>query len=241
MNSARGDAGPLPTEALRRVPGVAEAELSADDLARLPDATPPPPWDMVIDAVLWVHRPGAGAGDALHPAIHGRRPVGLGIAGFVRYRDSPVGTYRELLASPTLVRGGLWRLHVPLIAVDHLASLHSGRAHWALPKMLAAFEGTPGADRDLEARGAGWWVRAGVRPVGPTLPLLLRLSLAQAWPDGSVRSFPVTFKGRVRFARVDVAVDERASFASWLRSGRHTAMLLTATRMRLAHPRRAGR
>ncbi len=226
----------IPPGALRRLPGVPESRLDSETTAQLPQATPPPPWEAAVDAVLWVQHAARGVDATLPPGLRPRRGLRVGIGGFVRYRDTPVGSYDELLACPTLVRGGLWRLHVPLIAVDSPASLHAGRAHWALPKVLAGFAGRPEHGQLLEARGQRWWVRARIAASGPAVPARLRVSLAQVWPDGVVRAFPVTFRGRVRIARVRVAVSEDASFSGWLKSGTHLGVLLSDTHMRLPAP-----
>ena len=163
--------------------------------------------------------------------------VRLAVAGFVRYHRTPVGAYDELLASPTLVGGGLWRLHLPLIAVDSLASLHAGRAHWALPKTLAEFSGAPASRRSVEARGPGWSLHAAVVARGPTVPVWMRVSLAQVRGTGEVVTFPVVFRGPAQLARVEVTVSESASFADWLRPGIHLGVLLRGVRMRLGRAR----
>lgn len=216
-------------------PGLPGSGLAAELVERLPASTPGPPWDARIDAVLWVHRRTGAATASLPPGIRAR---GLGptIAGFVRYRDTPVGSYHEVLASPTLVRGGFWRLHVPFIAVDSLPSLHAGRAHWALPKGLASFTGSPTPGSRMAAEGDGWTVRAAITAGRPALPAWLRISLVQRWPDGTVRSFPVTFRGRLRVGRVHVDVAEGAAVARWLRPGRHLAVCLSNASMRLSRP-----
>ena len=226
-----------PGQALHRVPGVLESRLDPAVASRLPSATPPPPWDTTVDAVLWTHRATAAASRVLPQAVRSRRVARLAIAGFVRYRGTPVGAYDELLASPTLVRGGLLRLHVPLIAVDSLASVHAGRAHWALPKTLAVFSGAPAARSAVEARGPGWSLRVGISARGPTVPAWMRVSLAQARAAGELVTFPVTFRGSVQLARVEVTVSDSASFADWLRPGRHLGVLLRDVSMRL-HPAR---
>ena len=229
--------GEHPGKALRELPGVPESRLVPDIASRLPAATPPPPWTATVDAVLWTHRATAAASTELPPGVRGRRVLRFAIAGFLRYRGTPVGAYDELLASPTLVRGGLWRLHVPLIAVDSLASLHAGRAHWALPKMLAEFSGAPAASRCVDARGPGWSMHAGVTAHGPTVPAWMRVSLAQVRSTGEVVTCSATFRGPVQLARVQVAVSESASFAGWLRSGSHLGVLLRGVRMRLNRAR----
>jgi len=218
-------------------PGLPGSGLPADLVARLPPSTPGPPWDARIEAVLWSHRSCPAAEATLPPGLT-TRSLGPTMAGFVHYTSTPVGSYHEVLASPVLVRGGLWRLHLSFIAVDSLASLHAGRVHWALPKTLASFTGSPAPGSSMTAQGDGWEVRAAITAGGPALPVWLRVSLAQWWPDGSIGSFPVTFRGRLRVGRVRVEVSEEAPVAGWLRSGRHLAVCLSDTRMTLQPPRR---
>lgn len=231
--SEESSARQRPGDALHGLPGAPESRLEPAVASRLPSATPPPPWETTADAVLWAHPATAAASTVLPPGVRARRVVRFAVAGFVRYHDTPVGAYDELLASPTLVRGGLWRLHVPLIAVDSLASLHAGRAHWALPKTLAAFSGAPAARSSVEARGSGWSLHAAVAARGPSVPAWMRVSLAQVRSTGEVVTFPATFRGPVRLARVEVTVGESASFADWLLPGRHLGVLLRDVRIRL--------
>ena len=158
-------------------PGLPGSGLDADLVARLPPSTPGPPWDTRIEATLWVHRSCAEARATVRPGLRARF-LGPTIAGFVHYTSTPVGSYHEVLASPALLRGGPCRLHLPFIAVDSLASLHAGRVHWALPKTLASFSGTPTPGSSITAQGDGWTVRAAIAAGGPWLPSWLRISLA---------------------------------------------------------------
>ncbi len=238
MSEAEGTAA-LPHDQLRLVPGAPEVALGPEDLAQLPAGSVPPPWDFRMDGVLWIQRAVRDAGAVLPSPLRRRRGFAPGFGGLVAYRESPVGPYREMLASPTLIRGGLWRSHVPFIAVDDAAGLYAGRAHWAFPKSFATFSGDFASPGMLEARGTAWWLRSRVRTIGPRVPFWLRISFAQVWPDGSIGSFPVTFRGWVRLGQVEVAVAEEASFAAWLRPGRHLAFVLTDTRVHLPAARRA--
>ncbi len=151
-------------------------------------APPPPPWRTRADAVVWWH--------------------GATVAAFVTYRESPVGPYREVLASSPLGT-------VPFIAVDSLESLVGGRVNWDLPKELAAFRG-------LCAWGDGWTVEADVRlrPRGLRVPLL-----------GLVRQ-P---RARQRFAGRGTAhpatVEVRPRGRSELRPGRHRGMVVRDARV----------
>jgi hypothetical protein len=101
----------------------------------------PPPWTLHGEAhalLLWL--PGAGTSS---PAEGVRvRTGGLGVLALVRYAQSDVGAYDELLwLSPWGLRMGTRRLHtVPRIFVSTEASRSNGRRNWGIPKELARFE-----------------------------------------------------------------------------------------------------
>ena len=178
---------------------------------------PAPPWDCSVSAVVWWHRPGPGAHDDLPPGSRPLLPVTVG--ALLRYERSPVGPYSEVLGCPVLLRGGgLVHTTVPFIAVDSIASVAGGRAHWALPKVLAAFGPLPGGTR---VDGDGWQVHVRPTPVGPSLPVAARFSTTQ---DGrlSARS---RVRGRARLARVRV---DGSGLPPWLRPGRHPGLVLSA-------------
>ena len=69
---------------------------SAEPGVELP-VSPPPPWPARVRATLWWHRPTAAA-RSLGPSPSVPLTVGM----VVDYLDSPVGPYREVLASPVL-------------------------------------------------------------------------------------------------------------------------------------------
>ena len=59
----------------------------------------------------------------------------------VRYHDTSVGPYSELMFSTGLYRlGGHFGFHISQIYVDSQRSIDGGRANWAVPKKLAIFE-----------------------------------------------------------------------------------------------------
>jgi hypothetical protein len=63
-----------------------------------------------------------------------------GVLAFIRYTESNVGPYDELLWLAPFQRGPEGRAHqVPAIFVSSQASAQSGRANWGLPKELAEF------------------------------------------------------------------------------------------------------
>lgn len=222
-------------DARRELPGAPESRLAAGLAADLPDATPAPPWRCRVEAVVWWHRAPVAAQAALPDAVRGRGPWPLVVGAVVHYLDSPVGPYREVLgalvslsARPTV--------HVPFIAVDSLASVHGGRAHWALPKTLASF--TSGPAGSTRASAAGWEVDVRPAPVGPRLPVAGRLRLLQATATGGTVTGTTTAYARARAARVGVRVGtdtagDPGSIAGWLRSGRHRGLVLSG-RLRVA-------
>jgi hypothetical protein len=188
-----------------------------------------------MSGLLWRHRPTPEAAKAL-PSPLEPRSRGITNVGFVRYSETPVGAYDEVMGAPVTARGGLLgRVHVPLIAVDSIPSVHAGRAHWALPKVMASFTWEP--DDSVRVDGDGWWLSARVVQRGLSIPVLGRSTQAQVRPDGRVGSVPVVMRGRGRVVTVEVAVDPTASFASWLMSGRHRGILLTSATMRVGAPR----
>jgi hypothetical protein len=198
--------------------------------------TPGPPWRVRMSSLIWWHAATPAAGEALPVPLVARKGRGVTSAGFIRYADTPVGPYDEVMGVPVSVQGGrLGRVHIPFIAVDSLPSVHAGRAHWALPKVFADFSGSP-AD-EVRASGDGWWLSARIVRRGPPIPLLGRSSAAQVWPDGRVGSSSVSMYGRGRLVTVEVDVDPDASFASWLRPGRHRGIAASKARLTMGAPR----
>jgi hypothetical protein len=199
---------------LADVPGVPETVLPDELLARLPASTPPPPWRLPARSVVWVQA-GRAPLPAGSPYAGSALPVTL--AALIDYLDSPVGPYREVFAGTLLRRLGRPTVHVPFIAVDSLPSLQAGRAHWALPKTLASFDGELGGRTAV--RGDGWSLDVDVRVVGPPLPSAVPFVCAQA---GRVAS--TTVAGIVRAARVAVSASG-PSLGGWLGSGRHAGFV----------------
>jgi hypothetical protein len=113
----------------------------------------------------------------------------------IRYLDSPVGPYAEMVLAPAFVRRPFPQAHVAFIAVDSGASMVGGRANWALAKVLARFEGTIGPQGDAAVVGPDWTVRVGTRPRPLRLPTWLHYSCCQLWPDLTVRHFPLKVQG----------------------------------------------
>lgn len=83
-------------------------------------ASAPPPWTLQGDATLVLYR--------------------RGILAFIRYAESNVGPYQELLWLAPFRQSPWGRAHtVPRIFVSSEASAQNGRANWGLPKELAVF------------------------------------------------------------------------------------------------------
>ena len=184
---------------------------SAEPGVELP-VSPPPPWPARVRATLWWHRPTAAA-RSLGPSPSVPLTVGM----VVDYLDSPVGPYREVLASPVLRRALLPTLAVPFIAVNSPTSAHGGRVHWDLPKSLATFTGDVAGV--AAAEGVGWHVRTAVRAIGPRLPIVGALRFAQP-VDGGLGVATARMTGRFRLVRVTVQADG-PTLGGWLRSGTH--------------------
>ena len=200
--------------------------LPDDVQAALPAHTPAPPWHCVVDAVVWWHRARPEALADLPPGARAGLPVTVG--ALLRYLESPVGPYAEVLLCPVLLRGGgLVRTTVPFIAVDSVPSIAGGRPHWALPERLAAFTGAGGT---RTAVGDRWEVSADPRTLGPALPLAARFATTQ---DGrtSARS---NVRGRGRLARVVV---EGSGLPAWAVPGRHPGLVLGRSRLVVGPPR----
>lgn len=199
---------------------------SESDRTEWPES-PPPPWPADVRATIWWHRT-TRAGRELLP----QKSVPLTLAMVVDYLDSPVGPYREILASPVLRlpgggRGAMPRMSVPFIAVDSETSVHGGRTHWHLPKVLADFGGDVlGAS---SVSGEGWAVHADARPMGPPFPMKGALGFAQP-VDEELALAGATLTGKARLCRVKVDA-HGPSLGSWLRTGTFFGLQITSGRM----------
>lgn len=190
---------------------------SAEPGVELP-VSPPPPWPARVRATLWWHRATAEA-RALGPSPSLPLTVGM----VVEYLDSPVGPYREVLASPVLRRTVLPTMAVPFIAVDSPTSAHGGRTHWDLPKTLATFTGDVAGV--AAAEGADWHVRTTVQAIGPRLLIAGAIRFAQP-VDGGLGVATVRMAGRFRLVRVTLDADG-PTLGGWLRTGTHAGVTVT--------------
>jgi hypothetical protein len=192
-------------------------------------ATPAPaPWPTVLDAVVWFHRAAPGAAARLPAALRGRRALPVTVGALIRYAETPVGPYHEVLGSPVLLAGRRGpEAVVPFIAVDSLPSVLGGRENWSLPKTLARFEwpARPRGGFELDAEGAGWSVHATVRPRARRLPFAATSRNRQVTPAGKEVTFDSAWRGRARVAWVELET-RGPTLPAWLRSGRHPALVL---------------
>ncbi len=120
---------------------------TASVFAAHPDVQPAPaPWDLRAQAYVLAYRfpkyfvnGAAGVPDALLPHYAG----GLGFLMLVRYTETPVGPYDEVLFIPGSFNvNGVKRYCVTRIYVSSMASVINGQVNWGLPKALANFSYT---------------------------------------------------------------------------------------------------
>jgi hypothetical protein len=221
------------------LPAVPESRLDADLRARLlgGEGSPPPapPWRTQVSAVLWWHRATPSARAQLPDAVRDLPSLPLTVGALVRYRDSPVGSYSEVFASPVLLRRGLRlpAVTVPFIAVDSIASVVGGRAGWALPKTLARALWPPDAPARIETDD--WSVALSVHPRGPIVPFAATLPLLQAQPDRSRRLSSVRTRGRFRAGLAEITTSG-ATLPRWLVPGTHPCVTIAGGRMQISAP-----
>lgn len=191
----------------------------------------PPPWPARVRATLWWHRSTPAARE-LGAELDGRT-IPITVAMMVDYLDSPVGPYREILASPVLWMPGkrlgpMPRMSVPFIAVDSEPSVHGGRVHWELPKVLADFDGDVHAA--FTATGDGWKVRSDAQARGPRLPIAGALGFAQPEAGGGLAVASARLTGSFRYARVDVELSG-PTLPNWLAPGKHHGIVVVGGKM----------
>ena len=99
-------------EALASIAGVPESQLSRHVAGGLPESAPGPPWDCRVSAVYGSHKAKPGAAEILPKVLRGSPRVAVTIGALIRYIDSPVGPYREIVAVPAFVRRPFPQAHV---------------------------------------------------------------------------------------------------------------------------------
>ncbi|AXQ31110.1 hypothetical protein D0B54_21575 [Solimonas sp. K1W22B-7] len=216
-----------PTFDITAIPGSPESVLSPAMLSQLPASAAPAPWDAQAQAILWWGRPSQQLHSQLTPRMQAQGKPLLSIGAILRYDDTPVGTYAEVMAV-TALRGprGVFN-HCPFIAVDSPASVVGGRANWALAKTLARFEGDA-ATRAMTAVGESWTVRVSAKSYGPALSLNLPLpaaTLLQETADGLLQASLKAGRSRLRLARVTVECSGSDALRAYMPSGHYWGVI----------------
>ncbi len=187
---------------------------------------PAAPWHSAVDALLWFHAATPAARGVLPQQLVTRAGIGITIGGLVAYRDGPVGPYNEIFGAPLGLRVLPPLSHVVFMAVDSESSVAGGRRNWALPKVLATFEGQPGRPGTVVAGGDGWELRVSATVRARRFPFSATFRCAQVWPDGAARELSVRMRGRARLGRVVVCHRTTSPLADWLAEGHHPAILV---------------
>src|SRR5215218_8188801 len=198
--------------ALRSAHGTPESELTDAAAARIPASSPAAPWSVTAQGAVWLHRATRTGRDraAADAAPRGVLPVTVGAV--LRYDETPIGPYGEVLGAPAFsAELPLPAALIAFIAVDSAASVHGGRANWALPKVFARFtwSGEPGAGAfavraEGEDAAVPWAVRVVVRPRRRGLAVRLPVRARRPPPGGLI---PVGARAELRPAVVDVDVE----------------------------------
>ncbi|HVU71328.1 MAG TPA: acetoacetate decarboxylase family protein [Mycobacteriales bacterium] len=220
---------PLTAAEIADLPGVPESRLPAAVASQLPESTPDAPWSVKADGVIWFHKAAEGARDALPTAVRDLPALPVTLGALISYRDTPVGPYHEVLGAPLVLRNPLPHLSVPFIAVDSVPSVHGGRAHWGLPKVLAAFDWLPSGPT-VAADGDGWSVRVDTRAFPVPFPYAGVLPQLQPLPGARLGRSLARLFAFARPALVTVATDG-PSLPTWLVPGRHPGLVLSNARM----------
>jgi hypothetical protein len=214
-----------------RLPGAPETALRREDLATLPDSAPGPPWRVSAHVLIWAARAGERARSAIQELVpqevsaHATPIATLG--ALIRYLDTPVGRYSEIIGAVVYCRGGTVFSHIPFIAVDSPVSVVGGRTNWALPKTLANFENQPAPGIPMIATGGDWRVEATPTATRFAVPLLVPrlLALVQLGPHRTVWSVRLSNYGMARLARADVQVSAQPTLRDWFPSGMRPSAL----------------
>jgi hypothetical protein len=220
------------------VPGVPETELVHDLVVRLPENLAPAPWDVRCTGLVWHGRGGRSARAAFAPALRNSRAL-ASIGGFVRYSETPVGTYDEVFGLVASADGMKSWGTVSFMAVDSEASLVGGRTNWSMPKTLASFDGEIGPRKTMAGCGNGpvrWRIEATPTVIGPRIKVRSKMPTRQEFPDGSVRDSHMVARAVIRPALVRVEVVSDGPLASWLKPGRHVGAVIESAEFTLDEP-----
>ncbi|OZC84709.1 hypothetical protein CH254_20105 [Rhodococcus sp. 06-412-2C] len=200
---------------------VPESETERTDWPVSPAA----PWPANVRATIWWHR---ARSSEFGPSGAATLPITMAMV--VDYVTSPVGPYREILASPVLRRdvGRTPRMAVPFIAVDSATSVHGGRTNWHLPKVLAEFDGEVLGKAGVSS--GEWSVHTDSRGYGPQFPMLGSIGFAQPVDGGSAVGI-ARLKGKARLARVRVEATG-PTLSRWMPSGTYFGLQIVSGSMR---------
>lgn len=224
---------------LTGLPGVSETVLSEALAATLPANEAPAPWECRCSAVLWLGRGGRAAAAALPSGLRGGGAL-VTLGAFVRYSDTPVGAYDEVLGIVGSRSGVRPWGNVAFMSVDSPTSLVGGRTNWAMPKTLARFDGELADGKRFSGSssdGPSWTVGATPRVTGPAVPMKAKGSARQQFADGRIGDSLLSFSGRIRPAIVTVGVSSEGRLATWLRPGFHIGAFVEDAVFTLGEPR----
>jgi Acetoacetate decarboxylase (ADC) len=214
-----------------RLSGTPETDLRREDLVTFPASAPAAPWRVTARALFWTDRPDDRARSAIEAVVPvevsaGATPIAT-LGALIRYLDTPVGCYSEIIGAVVYRRGGTVFSHIPFIAVDSPASVVGGRTNWALPKTLASFDGQPANRIPMIATGGDWRVEATPTARRLPVPLLVPklLALVQLGPHRTVWSVRPSSYGMARPAQADVRVTAQPTLRDWFPSGMRPSAL----------------
>lgn len=213
----------------------AEAVLPDAVRAQFPSTTPGPPWEVRCAITTWVHRANREAAGVLPEQLRDRKRVGITTWMLVHYFDTPVGPYDEIACVPVALRGPS-AVHIPFIAVDSIPSVHAGRTHWNLPKVLANFTSHDGGSTAVtadESNTMGWAIDVHAKKFGPQIPIRGSSSVQQVDEAGALHTYPQSLRGRGHVARVQVEADIGDGLRQLLKTGTHWGFVIPDASLRV--------
>ncbi|KZT33078.1 hypothetical protein SISSUDRAFT_445248 [Sistotremastrum suecicum HHB10207 ss-3] len=144
---------------------------------------------------------------------------GLGSVQVVRYTDTPVGPYDELIYIPGEFDNpvnGMSGLRITRIYVSTEASIYNGRRNWNVPKHLARFEFTSSPTGTLD-----------IRVFSPSVSTSAPFFSATVQPVRFVPSFPLSTSYMPSTPLIQPPLPEASAFpSSLLEEGEEAAALI---------------
>lgn len=181
----------------------------------------PAPWKLTGSGYLIFYRfEEAFVAPWIPDSLKDRWRGGIGGIGFVDYRKSDVGAYRELLFIPGRFDDGKKNRHsITQIFVSTYASVISGRANWGIPKERADFDikmlPDGGDILTASAIDGGMIAQFHVRQGLVKLPLpstrLCPVTISQ-WYEGSLYRTRFWGSGRLSLLEVESAQGDGRNF-----------------------------